>query len=123
MLLRRAGLSSGLLIFGLLAASGSADEAGPDFRKDIAPIFEAKCIRCHGAKRRGGKLDMRSLEAMIEGGVTGPAIKKGNARKSLLFELIYHREMPPKKETPGVTKPELDLLRAWIDAMPVTEMR
>jgi len=81
------------------------------------PIFEAKCIRCHGAKRRGGKLDMRTMDAMLSGGETGPAFQKGNSRKSLLIELIHYNEMPPKKATPKVTKAELDLLRRWIDAM------
>ena len=48
---------------------------------------------------------------------TGPAFQKGNARKSLLIELIHYKEMPPKKESPRVTAEELDLLRRWIDMM------
>lgn len=110
----------GLLIGGLAGESAWADdkrEAAPDFQNDILPIFQEKCIRCHGGKRRGGKLDMRSLEALLTGGDTGPAIKPGNARKSLLIELIHYKEMPPKKETPVVTSIELDLLRKWIDSM------
>lgn len=93
-------------------------EAAPDFKTDILPIFEEKCLRCHGAKRRGGKLDMRTLDAMLEGGDTGAAIKPGNAKKSLLIELIHYKEMPPKKEESFVTPAELELLRRWIDAMP-----
>jgi mono/diheme cytochrome c family protein len=114
----------GLLFGGLAGAQACAEEkretapaATPDFQKNILPIFEEKCIRCHGGKRRGGKLDMRSLEALHTGGDTGPALKPGNARKSLLIELIHYKEMPPKKETPVVTPAELDLLRQWIDAM------
>lgn len=90
----------------------------PDFQRDVLPIFESKCLRCHGVKRRDAKLDMRTLEAMLKGGVTGPAIKPGNAQKSLLIELLHYNEMPPKKETPRVTKDELDVLRKWIAAMP-----
>jgi cytochrome c len=111
-----------LLVCSLAAGSAFAEDkpdSAPDFDRDILPIFEAKCLRCHGAKRRGGKLDMRTVDLMLTGGVTGPAIKQGNARKSLLIELIHYNEMPPKKETPVVTKAELDLLRKWIDGMPV----
>ena len=108
-------LISGLGIGGARAGDPPADV--PEFQRDIMPIFEAKCIRCHGAKRRGGKLDMRTMDAMLSGGETGPAFQKGNSRKSLLIELIHYNEMPPKKATPKVTKAELDLLRRWIDAM------
>lgn len=106
---------SGLLLGNLAEA---ADLATPDFKKDVLPVFEEKCIRCHGGKRRGGKLDMRTLEAMLEGGVTGPSIKPGNAKKSLLIELIHYKEMPPKKEGPFVTPLELERLRRWINTMP-----
>ena len=89
----------------------------PGFQKDVLPIFEAKCLRCHGAQRRGGQLDMRTMESLLKGGVSGPALRQGNSQESLLIELIHYNEMPPKKETPRVTKPELDLLRAWIDSL------
>jgi hypothetical protein len=116
-------LLGGLLMCSLAAGGARAAESGapdraPSFEKDVLPIFEEKCIRCHGAKRRGGKLDMRTVEAMLEGGDTGPAFQKGNSRKSLLIELIHYKEMPPKKETPKVTAAELELLRKWIDTMP-----
>jgi len=109
-----------LMLGGLMAAHACAADklaAVPDFQRDVAPIFEEKCNRCHGAKRRGGKLDMRTVESLLKGGDTGPAIKPGNAKKSLLIELIHHKEMPPKKEGPFVTADELELLRRWIDAM------
>lgn len=114
-------LFGGLLFFSLAEENVLAEdksEAAPDFKKDVLPIFEEKCLRCHGAKRRGGKLDMRTLEAMLEGGDTGAAIKPGNAKKSLLIELIHYKEMPPKKEKNFVTPAELELLRRWIDSMP-----
>lgn len=114
-------LFGGLLFCSLAEENVLAEdkpEAAPDFKKDVLPIFEEKCLRCHGAKRRGGKLDMRTLEAMLEGGDTGAAIKPGNAKKSLMIELIHYKEMPPKKEKNFVTPAELELLRRWIDLMP-----
>jgi cytochrome c5 len=88
----------------------------PDFQKDIAPIFEAKCNRCHGEKKKDGKLDMRTIPALLRGGVSGPAIAPGKADTSLLVELIHFNEMPPKKEKARVTKDELARIKAWIDA-------
>ena len=109
----------GGLVAGNLPAADKPD-AVPDFERDVLPIFEAKCLRCHGAKKRDAKLDMRTMDALLKGGVTSPAIRPGNAQKSLLIELLHYNEMPPKKETPRVTKEELALLRKWINAMPVS---
>ncbi len=114
-------LFSGLLLSSLAEATARAEDKpqpAPDFQKDVLPVFEEKCIRCHGAKRRDGKLDMRTLAALLEGGVTGPAIKPGNAKKSLLIELIHYKEMPPKKKRPFITPTELEMLRHWINSMP-----
>ncbi len=113
-------LFSGLLLSSLAEVTARAQDKpqrAPDFQKDVLPVFEEKCIRCHGAKRRGGKLDMRTPEALLEGGDTGPALKPGNAQKSLLIELIHYKEMPPKKKGPFITPQELEMLRRWINAM------
>lgn len=121
MLIRPHVFLFGLLTCGLASTSTGADDkqvAAPDFKRDVFPILDAKCLHCHGAKRRDGKLDMRSLKSMLVGGVSGPAIKPGNAQKSLLIELIHYKEMPPKKEPARVTNEELALLRKWITAMP-----
>ena len=118
MLIRVRAFLCALVFCGLAAGNLRAEdkpEEAPDFTKHVRPIFEAKCIRCHGAQRRGGKLDMRTLDSLLAGGVSGPAIKPGNSKKSLLIELIHYNEMPPKKEGPRVTKDELELLRKWID--------
>ena len=121
-LLRRACVLCVISLGSFATPSTSAAEEPPteppDFKTKVMPVLEAKCIRCHGAKRRGGKLDMQTVEAMLAGGVSGPAIKPGNATKSLLIELIHYNEMPPKKEEPRVSKEELELLRVWINALP-----
>lgn len=109
-----------LLLCVAVAQANDKRDAAPDFQRDVLPIFEAKCLRCHGEKKKDAKLDMRTLDALLKGGVTSPAIKPGNAQKSLLIELLHYNEMPPKKETPRVTKEELELLRKWINAMPVS---
>ncbi len=87
-----------------------------DFRGQVLPILEAKCIRCHGARQRGGKLDLRGREAMLKGGNSGAAIDLENPDKSLLIELIHFNEMPPKRKGTRVTAEELKLLNDWIKA-------
>ena len=120
-LLRAALLVALALPLSLVSSPARAEgpPAGtPDFKTQVLPILDAKCIRCHSARRKSGKLDMQTEKAMLAGGVSGPAFKPGNAAKSLMIEMIHYKEMPPKREEPKVTKEELDLLRAWINAMP-----
>jgi hypothetical protein len=93
-----------------------AKAGGPDFKKEVLPILEAKCLDCHGAKKKDGKLDLRTRDAMLKGGNTGAAIEPGKPDKSLLIELIHFNEMPPKKTKPRVTADEMKLLKAWIEA-------
>src|SRR5262249_1265354 len=92
-----------------------APPAVPDFKSDLLPILEAKCIACHGAKNQG-KLDRRTPEAILTGGSTGTAIEPGKPDKSLMIELIHFNEMPPKKSKEGVTADEMKLLKAGIEA-------
>ena len=112
---------AGLLIIGAsflmaaVATPGLTRAGDPGFEKDVLPILETKCNRCHGGKSRGGQLDLRTLDALMKGGVTGPAIKKGDSKKSLMIEMMHYNEMPPKKEKQRVTKDELDLMRKWVD--------
>jgi mono/diheme cytochrome c family protein len=99
-------------------AARAAEPAPPtavDFKREVLPILEAKCISCHGVKKQG-KLDLRTRDAMLKGGNTGPALEPGKPDKSLLIELIHFNEMPPKKSKSRVTADELKLLKAWIEA-------
>jgi len=93
-----------------------AKPAAVEFKRDVLPILEAKCLDCHGAKRKDGKLDLRTRAAMLKGGNSGPAIEPGKPDKSLLIELIHFNEMPPKKSKARVTAEEMKTLKAWIEA-------
>jgi uncharacterized membrane protein len=92
------------------------DSPAVDFRRDIRPILEKKCFRCHDAKKKDGGLDMTSRAGLLQGGSSGAAIVPGNVEKSLMMELIEFEEMPPRKEKQPVTKEEFAKLAAWIKA-------
>src|SRR5256886_1789821 len=88
-----------------------------DFVKEIKPIFEASCIKCHGRGRTKGDLSIESRETLIKGGESGPAIIPGKSAESHLIELVAGLDpdsvMPQKGKrlTPG----QIGVLRAWID--------
>lgn len=104
--------------FGLaLFIPGTAALAAPppDFTKDVKPIFEGRCLKCHGAGKLKGGLDLRSKSAVLKGSDTGPVVVPGSAAKSRLFEVVSHGDMPPKPE-PGLNEAQTALLKSWIDA-------
>src|SRR6266542_2506445 len=88
-----------------------------DFAKEIKPIFEASCIKCHGRGRTKGDLSIESRETLLKGGESGPSIVPGASVESHLVELVAGLDpdnvMPQKGKR--LTPEQIGLLRAWID--------
>src|SRR5580692_7767691 len=61
-----------------------ASQTGLTYAKDIRPIFEASCFRCHNQNRARGDLRLDSLAAVIKGGKDGKMVVPGDGQKSLL---------------------------------------
>lgn len=92
---------------------------GLTFDKDIKPIFEKSCIKCHGAEKQKGKLRLDSLEATLKGGANGSTIVKGDSLKSSIIASISGLDtdcmMPPEGKGEPLTKEQVGIVRAWID--------
>src|SRR5262249_37719582 len=116
---------------GLLAAVSGADDDKPpdvsklppaakgvmDFRRDIRPIFEARCLRCHGPEKQKSGLRLDSGAAALKGGDSGAVIVPGKSAASRLIHLVGGLEedtpMPPTGKR--LSAAEVGKLRAWID--------
>ena len=61
-------------------ASQSVTEA------DVLPIFQMRCVVCHGKRKQEGGLDLRSLASQLKGGKSGAAIVSGKPEESLLIQ-------------------------------------
>lgn len=100
-----------------------AAKAGVTYDKDIKPLVEASCLKCHSGDRPKAKYSMESLENIIKGGSSKEAaVVAGKSDKSPLVwyiaGLVEELEMPPldKRDTyPELTKDQIALVRAWID--------
>ena len=121
------------LILGLVAASALVSAADVDvsklppasakkdltFDKDILPLFQKSCVKCHGPEKQKGKLRLDTLEATLKGGENGDCISKGNSAKSTLVHTIARLDpdaaMPPDGKGDPLTKEQVGLVRAWID--------
>jgi len=110
-----------LILFGLVAAGWTASAAektdfskldlsklpsaaqrkGLTYSKDIQPLLEASCVRCHGQDRPKARLQLNSLEGALKGGDDGKVIVLGESKKSLLViaaaQIDEETAMPPKR--------------------------
>jgi WD40 repeat protein/mono/diheme cytochrome c family protein len=98
------------------AVAARQPQQAPDFARDVLPVFESNCLRCHSAAAQKGDLILDTHEDIVAGGRHGAAIVVGNAEKSPLVGMMEGRvepRMPPK----SVMRPEdIAIVRAWIDA-------
>jgi hypothetical protein len=93
------------------------------YAKDIKPIFDNSCAKCHGAEKPKAKLRLDSLEGALKGSQDGKVVEPGNSAKSQLILSAAHLGpkdswMPPpnnKAKIGPLTREQVGLLRAWID--------
>lgn len=96
-----------------------ADKKGLTYAKDIKPLFEKSCFKCHGPEKAKGDLRVDSLEAALKGSEHGKIIETGKSEKSRLVHSVARLDpdeaMPPEGKGDPWTKEQVALLRAWID--------
>ena len=93
--------------------STSAEAREQFFEQNVRPLLAENCYSCHGDKKQKGGLRLDSLEAILKGGESGPAVVPGKPDESLLVEAINYAgpEMPPD----GKLAPEkIAVLTRWV---------
>lgn len=90
-----------------------------DFARQILPILQEKCVKCHGEEKQKGDLRMDTEADSLKGGGEGPAYVKGKGTESMMMKLIVtddeDEKMPPPGKAPAVTQEEVTLLVEWIN--------
>src|SRR4051812_27658514 len=59
----------------------AASKQGVTYEKDIKPILQASCFRCHGAERPKSGLRLDSLEGVMKGGDGGKIVVPGKSKE------------------------------------------
>ncbi len=75
-----------------------AAKQGVTFEKDIHPLFEASCVRCHSGERPKAGLRLDTLENVLKGSKDMKVIDPGNSAKSPL--VIAISRLNPKTAMP-----------------------
>ncbi len=103
------------LFFAAASSRGQAVDA-VFFEKKIRPVLVEQCQSCHSGKKVKSGLRMDSLQALLTGGESGPALVPGKPEESLLVRVIDQGEpyaMPPKGK---LKKEEIADITRWVKA-------
>jgi uncharacterized membrane protein len=86
----------------------------------VQPIFEARCVSCHGSGKQKGKLRLDQPDYILKGGEDGVIVKAGDADNSELIKRLLlpgdaKKHMPPIREA-QLTDTEISFLHWWIQS-------
>ncbi len=85
------------------------------FETKVRPLLVESCFDCHTADEKGG-LRLDSLQGLIKGGDSGPAIVPGDPDSSLLIKAVSHAvgvsKMP--RSAPKLSDGQIAALAEWI---------
>lgn len=120
--MRNALLRGTFLIGALWFPAGCASEPEPaplvDFHRDVAPIFKARCLNCHGPQQQLGGLRLDDRTIALQGGLSGKKLIGSSAAESELLQRVTNTDpalvMP--KEGGKLSDPDIETLRRWIAA-------
>jgi mono/diheme cytochrome c family protein len=121
-----------LILFGFAATvlgvtpPAISDDAAELFKKSVRPLLERKCFECHSAKadELKGNLKLETLDDILKGGETGPAIIPGDTENSFLLRAIRYQEddyqMPPAGR---MDDKDIAMVEKWVKALKSEEKR
>lgn len=86
----------------------------------IQPIFDQKCVSCHGPDKQKGKFRMDTYEFVLAGGKEGEGFEPGDAEGSSIMYRIHlplddDEHMPPEDKT-QMEEHEIAVLEWWINS-------
>src|ERR1051326_3063846 len=99
----------------VVAASMGAADRPVSFSSEIRPVFENSCVKCHGASVQLSKLDLRTRESALKGGVRRASIIPGKAEDSRLYRLVAGIEKPSMPMDGKLTAEQIAAIKTWID--------
>lgn len=88
------------------------------FDSKVRPILEKHCFECHDNQTASSELDLSSSAGLFTGAASGPVVVAGQARQSLIVQLMAPAgdpHMPPEGQ---LSPDEIATIAGWIDSLP-----
>ena len=89
------------------------------FAREVKPILERNCLRCHNGAAFPGKMNLTTRDAALAGRRRGKAyIQPGAPDESLMLTAVTrpgtHAKLMPRQEI-SLTGDQIGVLREWIE--------
>jgi uncharacterized membrane protein len=97
-----------------IGSTEAAPATNISYAKDVQPILESRCGKCHMGEFVSEGLHMDTYVSLMEGSDNGPVIISGNADDSLLVQKLVDGKMP--KRGPKLTPIQIQTITDWINA-------
>ncbi len=100
-----------------IESAREGEDASVLFKREVLPIFEDRCIYCHGADEQEGDLSLDTMTNIVRSGNSGePAVIIGDDTNSHIVQLLLtddkdHRM--PLQDDP-LEDAEIEMVRKWI---------
>ena len=85
------------------------------FSKQVAPIFQAKCVGCHSKTANMGGFVLSDFESLMKGGSHGRAIVPGKSEESRLVQMIEGSVQPRMPMSGELEAHEIAAIKTWIN--------
>ncbi|MGD0612477.1 MAG: c-type cytochrome domain-containing protein [Anaerolineales bacterium] len=94
--------------------SGGSSSASVSFSKDVEPIFQSRCVTCHGGPNPQRGLNLSTYASVMAGSANGPVVVPGNPDSSRLIQMVTQGLMP--KSGPKLLPSQIQILTEWVQA-------
>src|SRR5438874_3594254 len=117
-------LCCGLLLWAAQAERSPAQDKKPaaaagkkvTYDDDVRPILRIRCFSCHNQNTAKSDLALDAYNTVMQGGASGAAIVGGDLKKSRLWQLVNHLDMPKMPpEQDKLPAAELTIIKSWIE--------
>lgn len=116
-LISLASLTFALTCSAIASADPAQTTSKTDFLRDIQPIFQAHCYKCHGPEKQKGQFRLDVRQSAMQGGVTGKLFKAKDSAASLVIRRVLGQgdeDRMPLKSDP-LSEKQIATLKIWID--------
>ena len=104
-----------LTIAALTLVSINTAQARTDFAKEVLPVLQQTCFKCHGPEKQKGKLRLDSKEAAFkkEGLIVPGSADKSDVIRRIQLPKGNDDAMPSEGEP--LSKAQVEILKTWIN--------
>ncbi|MCH2123592.1 MAG: hypothetical protein MK165_02290 [Pirellulaceae bacterium] len=108
------------VLFALYGLSGVTRSDGQeiDFHRDVFPIFQQYCLRCHGEEKQAGGLRLDQRTHIYQGGDSGKNLLVADLYSNELYRRVTGKNVELQMPLDAMPLPPeaIDILRDWIQA-------